>query len=188
MNPSDNCQLILVTGASRSGKSEFAEIIASKSQKSVSYIATAQNNPQDPEWQQRIRQHQQRRPPDWQTVNLTDSQLISYLTNAATSECLLIDSLGTWVANFLDEETSSWEEMTQDFLTSLENTAATVIIVAEETGWGVVPAYPIGRVFRDRLGKLTRQVSTIAEVTYLVAAGYVLNLTTLGEPLSKYKI
>jgi len=32
------------------------------------------------------------------------------------------------------------------------------VILVGETGWGVVPAYPIGRTFRDRLGSLVRRL------------------------------
>jgi len=46
-----------------------------------------------------------------------------------------------------------------------------------------VPAYPLGRLFRDRLGNLTRRVGAIADIVYLVTAGYVLNLSELGTPL-----
>jgi adenosylcobinamide kinase/adenosylcobinamide-phosphate guanylyltransferase len=56
-------------------------------------------------------------------------------------------------------------------------------MVAEETGWGVVPAYPSGRRFRDRLGDLTRQVGAIADDTYLVVAGFAINLTATGTPV-----
>lgn len=47
----------------------------------------------------------------------------------------------------------------------------------------MVPAYPMGRLFRDRLGDLVRRVSLKATVVYLVTGGYVLNLTQLGQPL-----
>ena len=57
-----------------------------------------------------------------------------------SSNCLLIDSLGTWVANFLDQETDSWQVIQKDLLESLQKTSAEVILVGEETGWGVIPA------------------------------------------------
>jgi adenosylcobinamide kinase/adenosylcobinamide-phosphate guanylyltransferase len=97
----------------------------------------------------------------------------------------LVDSLGTWVANLLDQEAEVWQRTLQDLLDSLSQIKGTVIFVAEETGWGVVPAYPIGRLFRDRLGELVRQLGMLAKPTYLVTGGHVLNLSTLGSPLQK---
>ena len=184
---SQSCKTILVTGASRSGKSEFAELLAQKSQKLVIYVATAQVDESDREWQMRILKHQQRRPANWKTLTI-DLELSSYLEQASTSECWLIDSIGTWVANFLELEQQQWLQISDRFLASLQATAAEVILVGEETGWGVVPAYPSGRLFRDRLGYLSRQIGSIADKAYLIAAGHALDLSLLGEPLSKYGI
>ncbi len=175
--------LILVTGAARSGKSEWAEQYAARSPCSVIYIATAQVDESDAEWQERIRQHQQRRSPDWETLHVP-IDLAATLQMATEQQCLLIDSLGTWLANFLEEAPDTWQQTTDHLLQALRQTRATVIIVAEETGWGVVPAYPIGRTFRDRLGALTREIGAIADQVYLVVAGYALDLTHLGTPLS----
>ena len=55
-----------------------------------------------------------------------------------------------------------------------------IIVVGEETGWGVVPAYPLGRAFRDRMGELLRRVGAISDQVYLVSAGYAVNLKALG--------
>lgn len=55
--------------------------------------------------------------------------------------------------------------------------------MAEETGWGMIPAYPAGRLFRDRLGTLTREIGAIAHATYLVTAGFALNLRDIGIPI-----
>lgn len=180
-------EIILVTGASRSGKSEWAEILAQRNGKSVIYIATAIVDPADTEWQVRIAKHQQRRPSNWQT-KLETRELALTINNAQAAECLLIDSVGTWVANLLDLESDLWQQVSDDLLTSLSTTDADLILVGEETGWGVVPAYPTGRIFRDRLGHLLRQIGTIADTTYLVTGGHVLNLSILGEPLSNYKL
>jgi adenosylcobinamide kinase/adenosylcobinamide-phosphate guanylyltransferase len=63
--------------------------------------------------------------------------------------------------------------------------AAPVILVAEETGWGVIPAYPIGRLFRDRLGGLVRRLGPRCSSTYLVAGGHALDLRRLGVPIDR---
>jgi adenosylcobinamide kinase / adenosylcobinamide-phosphate guanylyltransferase len=109
--------------------------------------------------------------------------LATIINHASDLDCLLIDSLGTWVANLLDRSDDEWTELTQELLASLEASLATIAIVAEETGWGVVPAYPSGRLFRDRLGMLSRQIGTIADSVYLVTGGYALDLTKLGTKL-----
>lgn len=175
--------LILVTGAARSGKSEWAEYVAAQSGKAVSYVATAQVDPNDGEWQTRIAQHQQRRPATWKTLSVP-IDLAATLRDASPSDCLLIDSLGTWLANLIEQDEPTWEQTAQDLLASLAQTSAQVVLVAEETGWGVVPAYVLGRTFRDRLGKLTRQIGMMANPVYLIAGGHVLNLSQLGTPLS----
>ncbi|MDM9384896.1 bifunctional adenosylcobinamide kinase/adenosylcobinamide-phosphate guanylyltransferase [Chlorogloeopsis sp. ULAP01] len=175
-------KVTLVTGPARSGKSEWAETVAMQSQKAVIYVATATQNSADREWQQRIQKHQQRRPQDWITLEVP-VELSTTLTEAKPNTCILIDSLGTWVANLLSQEEESWEKTVQDLLETIELVAVEMIFVAEETGWGVVPAYPIGRTFRDRLSNLVRRLGAISEAVYLVTGGYVLNLSTLGTPL-----
>ncbi len=181
-------QLFLVTGPARSGKSEWAEALAGRSRQPVIYIATAQIDSADPEWQARIVQHQQRRPADWTTqlvpVALA-AALRSHTQSTGTPNCLLVDSLGTWLANLLEQDDRTWANTVIDLLDSVKTYTGTVIFVSEETGWGVVPAYPMGRLFRDRLGHLTRQLATIADTVYLVTGGYVLDLGQLGQPLSQ---
>ena len=174
-------RLVLVTGPSRSGKSEWAEQLAARSGQSVVYVATAQLDADDPEWRTRIAHHQLRRPPEWITLTVP-LELAATIAQATAEQCLLVDSLGTWLANQLEQDEATWAKTQQDLLISLQNTTAQVILVAEEAGWGVVPAYPLGRRFRDRLGSLTRKIGGIAHPVYLVTAGHVLNLSTLGQP------
>lgn len=174
--------LTLVIGPARSGKSEWAEALAYRSNLPVIYIATARTNPEDPEWEQRLQQHRKRRPAHWQTLEVP-LHLAESLRSAVPQTCLLVDSLGTWLANLLDQEQNQWEQTLADFLASLAVTPAQVILVAEEVGWGVVPAYPLGRTFRDRLGTLVRQIGTMAQSVYLVTGGHALNLSALGTPL-----
>ena len=180
-------QIILVTGAARSGKSEWAETLATETGKPVIYIATAQADTADQEWLSRIEKHRLRRPSKWQTLTVP-VELAAAISTSAPPNCLLVDSLGTWVANLLNQDEDAWEKTAAQLLKSLQQAAVDVILVAEETGWGVVPAYAAGRQFRDRLGMLERQIGAIADQVYLVTGGHVLNLSLLGKPLKNSEI
>ncbi|MDV3349454.1 bifunctional adenosylcobinamide kinase/adenosylcobinamide-phosphate guanylyltransferase [Leptolyngbyaceae cyanobacterium CCMR0082] len=175
-------QLILVTGPARSGKSEWAEHWAEQTHKHVIYVATSTVSVDDVEWQQRIEQHRVRRPESWQTLE-TPKNLANAIQTAEANSCLLVDSLGTWLANCLDEDDSCWQMSVNELLTALDLAVCDVILVAEETGWGIVPAYPLGRIFRDRLGYLVRRIGAIATEFYLVTGGYALDLKRIGTPL-----
>ena len=59
----------LILGGARSGKSAYAEALATASGFPVTYTATAQVY--DQEFQQRVDHHQQRRPSHWMTVGTT---------------------------------------------------------------------------------------------------------------------
>jgi adenosylcobinamide kinase / adenosylcobinamide-phosphate guanylyltransferase len=56
------------------------------------------------------------------------------------------------------------------------------VIVAEEVGWGVVPPSPLGRIFRDELGRTTAALARSAEQAYLVVAGSAVDLHAVGRP------
>jgi adenosylcobinamide kinase / adenosylcobinamide-phosphate guanylyltransferase len=176
-------EVILITGGANSGKSEWGESLAIQSQKQVIYIATAMKNDADEEWTQKILAHQQRRPKIWKNLEiplfLGDS--IAQITD---DKCILIDSLGTWVANWLDKDESLWQEEINKFRSSLQNTSCQIIIVAEETGWGIVPAYELGRLFRSRLGKLTRFIGIDANTVYLTIGGYAVDISQIGIKLN----
>jgi len=179
--------LTLVTGPARSGKSRWAESLAQPSSQ-VIYIATARVDDSDPDWRDRVAAHINRRPPHWQTQEIP-LDLPSAITAAPRGSCLLIDSLGTWLANCLEDSDEVWQDRSRLLIEALAKTqeqgaVKKIIAVAEETGWGVVPAYALGRQFRDRLGRLIQDVSAIAQETYLVAGGYALPLHDLAMPLT----
>lgn len=174
--------LILVTGPARSGKSEWAEYLAVQSGRAVTYVATAAVDPHDDDWQARIAAHRRRRPATWQTREVPQN-LAAAVADARPEDCWLVDSLGTWLANCLEQSEQDWLQTQQALLIALQQRSAQIILVAEETGWGVVPAYPLGRTFRDRLGGLIRQIGTLADQAYLVAAGHAVDLRRWGTPV-----
>ncbi|BAQ62226.1 adenosylcobinamide-phosphate guanylyltransferase [Geminocystis sp. NIES-3708] len=176
-------QIILVTGAANSGKSEWAESLAKNSQKPVIYIATAQKIKDDEEWMLKIKQHQKRRPKNWQTWEIPDNLSLA-IKKIPQDNCILIDSLGTWVTNFLEKDESQWQIEVEKLIFSLKNASSNIILVGEETGWGVIPAYPLGRLFRNRLGKLIRLIGSMANTVYLTIGGYAVEVSKIGINLN----
>ena len=176
--------IILVTGATRSGKSEWAEHLAMRSQKNVIYIATATRYANDAEWESRLQKHRDRRPESWQTLEVPVELTRNILEINEESNYILIDSLGTWLANLLEENEESWAKIEDELLQAIKAGLGDITFVAEEVGWGLVPEYKSGRIFRDRLGSLNRKIGEIADVVYLVTGGYAVNLTQIGERIS----
>jgi len=173
----------LVLGGARSGKSRFAEELLS-GELSVTYVATAGDRPDDPEWAERVAAHRQRRPPGWRTEQEVD--LAALLRGA--SEPVLIDCASLWLTGVLDA-CGCWDDpragsaaMTKaneeyDALVSaFATTGARTVIVSSEVGWGVVPATSSGRLFRDELGRLNSALAAAADEVVLVVAGLPLQL------------
>lgn len=182
--------ITFVTGPVRAGKSAFAEKLASVSGRSVVYVATAQWDPSDAEWTARIAHHRERRPCEWQLIETGSGgalPLQAYLRQAPADACLLVDSLGTWLADEMHVHRAHPErlaESVEEVFTSLCDCSAQVICVGEETGWGIVPDYPAGRLFRDHLGRLQARLAQCAERAYLVVSGYAVDLKVVGKPIS----
>lgn len=175
--------IILVTGAANSGKSEWAEYLAFQSDKPVIYIATGRKNEDDIEWQRKIQLHQERRSKNWQTWEIPYNLPVAIQEIPADS-CVLVDSLGTWVANYLAKNDDDWQKQINLLLTNCEKYGVKIIFVGEETGWGVIPAYESGRLFRSRLGHLIRLVGEIAHQVYLVVGGYAVDVSKIGVSLA----
>jgi adenosylcobinamide kinase/adenosylcobinamide-phosphate guanylyltransferase len=53
----------------------------------------------------------------------------------------------------------------------LKATTRTVILVSNEVGSGVVPAYALGRRFRDIVGEINQRVAAVADTVLLMVAG-----------------
>jgi adenosylcobinamide kinase/adenosylcobinamide-phosphate guanylyltransferase len=165
---------VLVLGGARSGKSERAELRVA-AEPSVTYVATGPSGEGDPDWAARVAAHRARRPAWWRTVETTD--LAGVLASAAGA--VLIDGIGTWLAAVLDEDgwdTSRLDARIAELVQAWRRTRAYVVAVSDETGHGVIPETPAGRVFRDWLGRVNQALAAESEETELVVAGRVLAL------------
>ena len=188
-------KIVLVTGGARSGKSAFAEEKLADRER-VCYIATGLPRGEDPEWQERIRLHQERRPASWTTQEqyagladwLREQSHPVYLLDCATlltSNRLfdLIaqhfpDKLELTEENFLSRQEQSFllqllEDEWQELLSTIRQTDAECWIVTDEVGLGIVPETRLGRFFRDVQGKINQLIAKEASEAYLVICGLV---------------
>ena len=171
---------VLILGGARSGKSERAELRLA-GEPDVTYVATGNRGADDPDWAARVAAHQARRPAWWRTAETTD--LAGLLGRARGA--LLIDGIGTWLAAVLDE--CGWDlrdDATRDkvaarlaeLVSAWRQARGYVVAVSDETGLGVVPATPAGRLFRDELGRLNQALAAESEEAELIVAGRVVPL------------
>ena len=183
-------RLALVLGGARSGKSAFAETMATRlaaaEQRRKIYLATARtswNGQVDAEFAARIEEHRARRGADWITVEAPDA-LEQALDDAdGEKRVLLVDCLTLWLSNRLldpgDPDDAAVEAACDALIASLRGLRAPTILVSNEVGLGLTPETPLGRRFRDAQGALNRRVAAEAELAVFVAAG--LPLTLKGD-------
>jgi adenosylcobinamide kinase/adenosylcobinamide-phosphate guanylyltransferase len=181
MQETDRKTVTLVLGGVRSGKSRWAQEFAAKATR-VAYVATAQ--PLDAEMVGKIRRHREERPNYWQTFEepLQLGQVLAQ--HAMAFDMMLVDCLTIFVANLLETTESDSDYVERHivgFLDALCASPASVVLVSNEVGSGVVPPYPAGRRFRDALGELNQRVAAIADNVVLLVAGLPLALKgTIG--------
>ena len=57
---------------------------------------------------------------------------------------------------------------------------AQLIVVSNEVGMSVVPEYPLGRIYRDLLGRTNQEMAREATMVYLMVAGIPIDIKALG--------
>ncbi|MCS7002530.1 MAG: bifunctional adenosylcobinamide kinase/adenosylcobinamide-phosphate guanylyltransferase [Dehalococcoidia bacterium] len=160
--------LTLVLGGVRSGKSAFAERLASPP---VVYVATASWRDDDPEWQARIDRHRARRPSDWRTLEAATAIARRVQAECPDAKTVLVDSFGLVVAAALGAADPS--RAVADEIAGIVADAEHRhwIIVSEEVGLAPVATTPIGRQFQDLQGEANARIAAAASRCVLVVAG-----------------
>lgn len=182
-------KLTLILGGARSGKSTYAEKLALQFEGGVTYIATAQAL--DPEMQQRIAAHRRSRPTAWITRELPVGIGRALLADPPQSGVVLLDCLTLLVSNLLmqvctpegDVDETAGAALVEDEIERLLRAAVQIpadfIVVSNEVGLGLVPPYPLGRVYRDLLGRANQRLASQADQVIFMIAGIPMKLSPL---------
>lgn len=166
-------QIQFVLGGARSGKSAHAEGLAEAAGNAPVYIATAEIF--DSEMESRIALHRERRGPHWQLVEAPIALPEAITAADKDGGVLLIDCLSVWITNILVHEHDT-DAATEALVSALSSCRGTVILVASETGLGIVPENKLSRRFRDANGRLNQAVAALADEVFFVAAGIALRI------------
>ncbi|MGI6705380.1 MAG: bifunctional adenosylcobinamide kinase/adenosylcobinamide-phosphate guanylyltransferase [Clostridia bacterium] len=180
-------KLYYITGGARSGKSTFAENLAANYGSLVSYIATA--IPFDDEMKDRIAKHRQQRPQSWKTYEAYRG--IGEIIRKNQASVFILDCITVLITNQMLDEEVDWDHPTlqdiqktegnirnevKDIICAAKEGTADLIVVTNELGMGLVPEYPLGRVFRDIAGRMNQLLAKAADEAYFLVSGIPLRL------------
>jgi adenosylcobinamide kinase/adenosylcobinamide-phosphate guanylyltransferase len=178
-------QFALVLGGARSGKSGFAQRLAGRLGGSVIFIATAR--PEDEEMRRRIEEHRRARPRGWHTVEAPVGAANAVGLAARGADVVLLDCVSLLVSNLMAEAGSDLGRAEDEIAREVENRReaylqgkASLIAVSNEVGAGVVPPYPLGRRYRDLLGRANQRLAQIADRVYWMVAGLPVEIKASG--------
>ncbi|MCB9102103.1 MAG: bifunctional adenosylcobinamide kinase/adenosylcobinamide-phosphate guanylyltransferase [Anaerolineales bacterium] len=169
--------LTLILGGARSGKSSYAEKLAAEMGRRVLYIATAEAG--DEEMAARIEVHRQSRPAHWRTLEASRDIGRALRALPEQPQVLLLDCLTLLVSNVLlaqeaEPETvidAAVQKEIESLITAQSHLDIPLIIVSNEVGLGLVPPYPLGRVYRDILGRANQRLAAEASKVIFMVAG-----------------
>jgi adenosylcobinamide kinase / adenosylcobinamide-phosphate guanylyltransferase len=165
---------VLVLGGARSGKSAFAERLATACGEPVVYVATAAAV--DAEMAERIAHHRARRPATWRTIEARHDLAAAIAVDRYEPATVVIEDLTLLLSNHMERDGVRAEAHTVGEVSALLRLEAHLILVANEVGMGLVPPYPLGRAFRDALGRVNQAAAGACDEVFLLVAGLPLRL------------
>ncbi len=168
--------MTLVLGGVRSGKSRYALQLAARAQR-VTFLATAERR-EDEEMQRKIERHRAERPQYWNTIE-EPLNLAGAIASISNCDLLLIDCLTLFAGKLLDVHGDNLPGISASIdalCSALKSSHCSIVLVSNEVGSGVVPAFELGRRYRDLLGEINQRVAAIADHVVLMVAGLPLTL------------
>ncbi|MFW5988979.1 MAG: bifunctional adenosylcobinamide kinase/adenosylcobinamide-phosphate guanylyltransferase [Desulfosudaceae bacterium] len=164
-------ETMLVTGGCRSGKSAYALGAAEKMDVSQRYfLATCE--PADDEMRARVDRHKQERGDHWRTVECP-VKIADAITDIQESDAVvLVDCLTLWMSNLLAAggDQVELEKHIAGLRRAIERATASVVVVSNEVGCGIVPENGLARLYRDMVGLANQRLAeSVGRVVWMVS-------------------
>lgn len=190
-------RIIFITGAARSGKSQFAVELTKgvaktlkgrstpKGTGKVMFIATC--IPEDDEMRRRVKLHKRDRPSSWKTIE-GETDILKVLQNAKkTFKVVIIDCLTLFISDLLSKGFKEGEikKKTREIVKFISGTPYTTIIVSNEVGSGIVPENKVARQFRDLVGVANQMIAQCADEVYFMVSGIPIKIKKHEENLTE---
>jgi len=156
-----------VVGGAASGKSAYAEQLVVSTGKPKVYLATSQVF--DAEMQAKIDRHLMQRGDGWTTLE-APLELADPLANLTANDACLIDCATMWLSNHLLAENDLIAAQDR-LLSAIAQTQASVVVVSNEVGHGIVPDNALARQFREAQGRLNIALAAQADLVISVTVG-----------------
>ncbi len=181
---------ILILGGARSGKSRYALELARESEGNVLFVATATAS--DEEMQERIDAHKKQRPTVWRTLEVSADIGEHIKRNIECAHLIIIDCITLLIGNIFEHQPDpenldvpmlekTVEKEINSLIEIMGTINATFIIVSNEVGLGLVPSNPLGRSYRDLLGRTNQMLAQAADEVYFMVAGLPITIKSRGS-------
>ena len=169
-------KFIFIVGGAKSGKSSFAQDLASKLSTRLTYIATAEAG--DKEMRERIARHRISRGKGWEVIE-EPLDVAGVLSSVKRGRCIIIDCLTLLISNWLmslksrrlSAREDEFRKRLLELIRQIKKPSSTVIVVSNEVGAGIVPSNALARLFCNIQGEANQLMAREADEVFLMAAG-----------------
>ena len=120
----------------------------------------------------RIQAHRERRPAEWDLVEVPLALAVALCERAAPGRVLIVDCLTLWLTNLLTHPDKTRLEHERSALFEvLPDLPGDLMLVSNETNMGVIPMGELTRRFCDEAGRLHQDLAAVCDRVVLTVAG-----------------
>ncbi len=171
-------KLILVGGSGRSGKTRLAMRFAQSIGTVRVYMTTGQQT--DPEIAPLLGGPDPFAPPFHrfdEPVHLTE-RLVSFNQSGVRPDVVVLDRLTVWISTLvhLGHNDIDVDVRVRSLIETWERSRFNLVIVSDEHGMGLVPESPIGRIYRDAVGRAHQRLALRADEVWMTGMGMAMRM------------